>query len=367
MKPEEIPIIDVSALESGDGTALQRVADKLCSAAQTVGFFYIENHGVSQLLIEEALTLARQFFNATEEEKRAVAISPFHRGWLRRGEAQMYGNQEPDFKESFVWGLDIEEDDSDFRVGGRLLAPNQWPGFMPDMRGKLVTYFQEAQICGQRLLKAFAMGLDIDPEFFLKDFNKPVSRGSLICYPPQKSPSVAHFGSGAHTDYGTLTLLYQDEVGGLQIKGKSGAWLSATPIKGTYVVNIGDLLARWSNDRFESTPHRVVSSTNRTRYSLAMFVDPNWDAAVEPVTIAGEDSKYEPVRCADYINERYNEAFAYRNTKVSSDGNFGGDKIVPGETPEGVQLRPMPIKELSHKENSNPENAINPKITLIDT
>ena len=167
------------------------------------------------------------------------------------GEAQMYGNPEPDFKESFVWGLDIKEDDSDFRAGGRLLAPNRWPGFIPGMREKLVTYFQEAQICGQRLLKAFAKGLDIDPEFFLKDFNKPVSRGALIYYPLQKSPPVEHLGSGAHTDYGTLTLLYQDEVGGLEIKGKSGAWLSATPIKGTYVVNVGDLLARWSN---RSTP-----------------------------------------------------------------------------------------------------------------
>jgi len=321
VKPEEIPIIDVSALESGDGADLQRVADELCSAAQTVGFFYIENHGVSQLLIEEVLVLARQFFNATEEEKRAVAISPFHRGWLRLGEAQMYGNPEPDFKESFVWGLDIKEDDSDFQAGDRLLAPNRWPGFIPGMREKLVTYFQEAQICGQRLLKAFATGLDIDPEFFLKDFNKPVSRGSLIYYPPQESPPVEHFGAGAHTDYGTLTLLYQDEVGGLEIKEKSGAWLSATPIKGTYVVNVGDLLARWSNDRFESTSHRVVSSTNRARYSLGMFVDPNWDAIVEPITIAGEASKYEPVRCADYINERYNEAFAYRNTKVSSNVN----------------------------------------------
>ena len=322
MQVNGIPVIDVSPLESGSGAALEQVAEELCLAARTVGFFYIANHGVAQDQLDAIVEIAHEFFAAPEEQKRSVSISPFHRGWLAMGGAKMYGSVEADLKESFIWGLDIPPDDPDFVAGGRLLAPNRWPEFLPGMRETLTDYFDAAQACGTRLLRAFATGLKIDSEHFLKDFDKPVSRGSLIYY-PSDPPRLRgeHYGSAPHTDYGTMTLLYQDQVGGLQIKGRSGAWVDATPIKGTYVVNVGDLLARWSNDRFESTAHRVVSSGGRARYSVALFVDPNWDATVRPVTAAGEAAKYGPVRCADYILDRYDEAFAYRQDGLAGSGS----------------------------------------------
>ena len=324
MSISELPIIDLSPLRSSNPADYKKVGMELCEAASTVGFFYIKNHGISQIEIKEIFDISERFFASEEHQKSAVSISPFHRGWLHIGAAKMYGNKKSDYKESFVWGLEVAEDDPDFRTGGRLLAPNQWPAFIPEMREKLAAYFTEAQICGEKLLKALAKGLQVPGDYFLKEIDKPVSRGALIYYPPnhpnrypnqrlpEKYGRFFQVGSGEHTDYGTLTMLCQDQIGGLQIKGKSGTWVSAEPIEGTFVVNIGDLLARWSNGRFESTPHRVINSSTQARYSLAMFVDPNWNATIKPLTQDGECANYDTVRCADYINARYNEAFAYR-------------------------------------------------------
>ena len=306
-----IPVVDVSALASSDTVARRRVSKELCDAAETVGFFYVGQHGIAQAQIDELFAISRQFFTAPHEYKQAVAISPHHRGWLDVGATKMYGSDVSDFKESFVWGLDISEDDPDFVAGGRLLAPNQWPEFLPEMRAKLMRYFFGMQECGQQILQALAVGLGIESDYFHSHFDKPVSRGALIYYPPQAADRNG-FGSAPHSDYGTLTLLAQDAIGGLQVRAKSGEWVSAAPIPGTFVVNVGDLLARWSNNRLESTPHRVVNTAARARYSIAMFIDPNWDAVIKPAVRAGETPGHAPVRCADYIRERYDEAFAYR-------------------------------------------------------
>ena len=152
-----------------------------------------------------------------------------------------------------------------------------------------------------------------------------MSRGALIYYPPRSTnPSIAGFGAAPHSDFGTLTLLAQDDVGGLQVQDRSGDWISAEPIDGTFVVNVGDLLARWSNGRFESTPHRVVNPVGKKRYSVVMFVDPKWDSIVEPVTLAGEHAKYGPVGCVDYILDRYDEAFAYREKEDKAESGAEG-------------------------------------------
>ena len=313
MPVDRIPVIDVSPLQRNVEDAYRRVGDQLCEAAQTVGFFYVRNHGVPPGLLNDAFRAALNFFSSHEEDKRSVAISPFHRGWLQVGATKMAGSRESDSKESFVWGLDIAADDPDFLAGGRLLAPNQWPTFLPQMRAQLTAYFQATQLCGQWLLRAFATGLDVRPDYFLAQVDKPVSRGALIYYPARSpEPNVQGFGAAPHSDFGTLTLLAQDDVGGLQVRDATGAWIDAPPVEDTFVVNVGDLLARWSNGRFESTPHRVVNPLGKERYSVAMFVDPNWDSIVHPVTHSGERAKHEPVGCAEYIMDRYDEAFAYR-------------------------------------------------------
>ena len=322
MPVERIPVIDVSLLQGGDAGAYRQVGERLCEAAQTVGFFYLRNHGVPRGQLNDVFAAARDFFGASDEDKRSVAISPFHRGWLEVGATKMAGSRESDCKESYVWGLDIPTEDPDFLAGQRLLAPNQWPAFMPQMRAQLTAYFQATQFCGQRLLRAFATGLGVRPDYFVTHVDKPVSRGALIYYPPRSpEPDVPAFGAAPHSDFGTLTLLAQDDVGGLQLRDTTGAWIDAPPISDTFVVNVGDLLAQWSNGRFASTPHRVVNPLGKERYSVAMFVDPNWDSIVNPVTRAGERPQYEPVGCAAYIMDRYDEAFAYRKQVEKPEGD----------------------------------------------
>jgi isopenicillin N synthase-like dioxygenase len=222
----------------------------------------------------------------------------------------MYPGSRPDLKESFIWGLDTATGGAE--PDGFGIPPNQWPAFLPAMRPLLTAYFDAVNAVGWDLLRAFAVSLGIAPERFVSSIARPTSRGSIIYYPPQ-SPDLGEdqFGVAPHTDWGCLTLLYQDQTGGLEVRGRDG-WVQAAPIAGTYVVNVGDLLARWTNDRFRSTPHRVVNRSGHERLSCAVFVDPDRDTLIEPVTAAGEAPRYEPVTCGAYVQSRFDAAFAYR-------------------------------------------------------
>lgn len=223
----------------------------------------------------------------------------------------MYQGARPDLKESFVWGLDTASEAG--VPDGFGTPPNRWPGFMPEMRPVLDRYFAEANAVGWRLLRAFAVAIGEAEDRFVRSIGRPTTRGTMIYYPPQP-PDLGdeQFGVSPHTDWGCLTLLYQDMTGGLEVRGRDGGWVMAQPIGGTFVVNVGDLLARWTNDRFKSTPHRVVNRSGRARYSLAVFVDPDRDTEIAPVVRGGEAAKYAPVTCGDYVQSRFDAAFAYR-------------------------------------------------------
>ena len=311
---ESIPVIDIGELHGGAPAGLKAVADDLARAASTVGFFYIKNHGVPQSLIDDVFATARAFYSQPLPIKNEVRINPTHRGFLRAGEAKMSDEARPDLKESFVWGLDVDDTDPDYRSGRPLAGPNQWPAGLPRMRATFMRYFDECNGLGKLLLRAFAASLDIEPDYFIRAFEKPITRCSVIYYPPQPPAMGAEqFGVAPHSDFGTLTLLYQDNVGGLQVKDANGDWVTAHPIAGTYVVNVGDLLARWTNNRFASTEHRVINSSGRERLSCAAFVDPDFDTVVAPVVKAGESAQFEPTTAGEYLVQRFGKAFAYRS------------------------------------------------------
>src|SRR3954451_16208194 len=295
-----IPVIDMEA---------PGLSAAMLEAAERTGFFYIRNAGVPQALIDEVFALSRRFFAAPLEAKREAAVDAWHRGFIRAGEAKMAEGAKPDLKESFVWGLDTTAGSAPERG----IPPNQWPGFLPEMRPVLTSYFDSCNAVGWRLLRALARSIGAPEDVFVRTVDRPISRGSIIYYPPQPPTMGAEqFGVSPHTDYGCLTLLYQDQVGGLQVQGPDGGWVTAQPIPGTFVVNVGDLLARWTNGRFKSTPHRVVNASGRERYSAAVFVDPNEDTVIAPVVTAGEAAKYDPVTASAYIRGRLDAAFAYR-------------------------------------------------------
>jgi isopenicillin N synthase-like dioxygenase len=208
------------------------------------------------------------------------------------------------------------------RAGKRLMGPNIWPPALPGMKQVLDSYYAAVVDCGEQLLRALAVALDKKQEFFLDKFKKPLARGSIIYYPPQPPDSGAEqFGVSPHSDYGCLTLLWQDDNGGLQVRAKDGGWIEAPPIPGTFVINIGDLLARWTNDLFASTAHRVINRSGRERYSVALFYDPHFDTAIEVLDTCCAPStapRYTPTTCGAYILERFGGAFSYRQNEVAA-------------------------------------------------
>lgn len=310
-----IPVIDVGTLTAGSEAAATDVARALSAAARDPGFFYVRHHGVPRVVLETALAASKRFFAEPAERKAEVAISERHRGWLRVGEAKMYGGARPDLKESFVFGVDLPADHPELQGGNPILGRNRWPAFQPGLRPAASAFFDAMSACATRLMRAFAVALDLAPDTFTRDVRVPVSRGSFIYYPPQP-PDLGEeqFGVAPHSDYGCLTLLWQDATGGLEVRDVNGDWVTAHPVEDTLVVNVGDLLARWSNDRFRSTPHRVINRSGGERYSLALFYDPDAGTVIDPRVALGPDepSHYPPTTCAEYILSRYRAAFAYR-------------------------------------------------------
>jgi isopenicillin N synthase-like dioxygenase len=304
----------MAPLNGGDRIAMAAVARALLDAAERVGFFYVRNHVVPQPLIERVYALSHRFFALPAEARQSVRINSLHRGFLAIGEARMYEQAHVDLKESFIWGPELGPDDPDVAAGKPLMGPNQWPAALPELAPALTAYSAAVMECGRGLLRGFAVSLGLDPDFFRERFSKPLARCSLIYYPPQPRESGSEqFGVAPHTDYGGLTLLSQDATGGLQVRTRAGEWVTAPPIAGTFVVNIGDLMARWTNDRFVSTPHRVVNSSGRARYSMGVFFDPNFDAVIDPRDLRPDGRPlYAPVTCGDYIVSRLDKAFSYR-------------------------------------------------------
>jgi isopenicillin N synthase-like dioxygenase len=183
-------------------------------------------------------------------------------------------------------------------------------------------YATAVRACGNRILRLFSIALDLPADYFVPLFAKPLARGSLLYYPPQP-PAMGpdQFGVSAHTDYGALTFVCQGEVGGLQVRNRAAEWVEAPPLPGSFVVNIGDLMARWTNDVFASTPHRVVNKSGRERYSIAYFFDPHIDTAIEAIPScvpAGIPARYPPTTCGDHILGRFKDAFAYRKSAAGS-------------------------------------------------
>ena len=310
-----IPVIDMAPLRHHTLADAQHVGRQLLDAAETIGFFYVRNHGIPPELIARMDAVARRFFSSPLEEKQKVKVAPWHRGYIKIGEAKMYGNAKSDLKESVIWG---QEGSGDTETGTRinLRGPNQWPASIPEMRAALNEYFDAANQCGRVLFRAFAANLGRDLDYFTQQFDRPITRCSLVYYPPQP-PDLGddQFGVAPHTDYGCLTLVYQDPIGGLQVRGRDGEWVIAHPIEDTLVVNIGDLLARWTNDEFKSTPHRVINRSGRPRLSIAAFVDPNYETMVVPICRDGAPPLYDNVSCGDYIVSRLDASFSYRDKR----------------------------------------------------
>jgi isopenicillin N synthase-like dioxygenase len=309
---DSIPVIDISPLR--DDSNPVAVAQALLTASQDLGFIYISGHGIPDDVINTARARAFDFFRSPEKEKRRYTISDKHRGWLARGGAKMQDDIEADLKESFVWGY--QDDNGDTPPDHQLRGPNLWPDFVPAMEAGALAYFKHADRVARYLLQGFALGLELEKDFFLRNSEIPLSRASFVYYPGQSAQSEKPvFGVGPHTDFGLLTVLCQDSVGGLQVENLNGDWIEAPPIPGTLVVNVGDLLERWTDGAFRSTPHRVINSSGLERMSLVLAFDPNPETMIDASDIYGADHQVQQssISCGDYLVWRFARAFSYRN------------------------------------------------------
>ena len=307
MSFSEIPVIDLQGLESP--ARLPAIASEISAALKDTGFMYVENHGIAASTIKKLRQSQRDFFSQAVEKKQLVAINTDNRGYLGHGEARMHGAKKYDQKEVFFWGAELAEDHPDRINQVPLCGANQWPAEPQEFKSNVQAYAQEIAELGNRLLQAIALALEIDQQFFTRHYRSPMTRGQLIRYPPTEG-GQDDFGVAPHSDFGCITLLLQ-ETPGLEVLDKSGQWIAAPPIDGTLVINIGDLLERWTDGRLPSTRHRVRNSSGAERYSIAMFHDPDPTALIDPNEMQSNASQFEAVRAADYISGRNRGAFAH--------------------------------------------------------
>lgn len=311
---EEVPVLDLTPLtEGGDITALARQLDEAC---QKTGFFYVKNHGVPESVLNAVFGATRRYFALPEEAREAHVMHPVHRrGWMKQGINQHPGFK-PDLKESYEIGVDLPADDPDVVAGLALHAPNQWPEELPWLREAAEEYFDQTKALGDRMLRLIAAALDLQEDFFLQYTTKPMVQMRLFHYPPQPPMSDEDlFGVAPHTDYGMITLLAQDPIGGLELQKRDGEWIAAPYIDGTLVVNIGDLFQRWTNDRYVSNPHRVVNRTGKERYSIPVFYNLDYHAPVECLPSccsADNPPRHAPISSGDYLVSRFRTVQKYR-------------------------------------------------------
>jgi isopenicillin N synthase-like dioxygenase len=312
-----LPIIDVSGLSSALPSKRVAVAERLRAACLDNGFFYVANHGVPAGLIDAVFKEAKNFFDRPLDQKSEVdkRHSPCNRGYEPLRAQTLEAGAPPDLKESFYIGTELAPDDPLVVARRFNQGANLWPSDMPGFAPAMKAYFAAMLDLSERLMKGIALSLDIDENYFAPFCNDAYAILRLLHYPPQPAKAApGEKGAGAHTDFGGLTLLLQDQVGGLQVQGKtSGEWIHATPVPGTYVVNLGDMMARWTNGRYRSTVHRVVNASGGERYSVPFFFDGQIDHVVEclPSCLApGEGPKYAPTTVEGHLQEMYRRTYA---------------------------------------------------------
>lgn len=299
-KDGEIPVVDVSALFS-DGSDYADVAAQIGEACERVGFFYVIGHNVADHVIENTFKYARLFFDQSEATKRSICVDDCQRGYRAPGTIAIPGNP-PDTKEVFELGVDLPVTHPDVLAKKPMHGPNVWPE-LSGFREAMEAYYQAVTALGHTLLPGFARALGLPSEYFAPFHQNPAILWRLMRYPTTPTHG-GKFGTAPHTDFGTITLLAQDDKGGLELRLRSGEWIEAPHVPGSFVVNIGDLLAFWTNDRFTSTPHRVTNRSAQDRYSIPMFFNPDFDTVVECLPgCATPDNppRYDPIHYGNYV------------------------------------------------------------------
>ncbi|MFM9862585.1 MAG: isopenicillin N synthase family dioxygenase [Micropepsaceae bacterium] len=301
----ELPVIDIAPLHTGAVGDRARVARMIEAACRDTGFFYISGHGVAPTTIAQLDAAARAFFALPEDEKKKIAMARGGRAW--RGFFPVGGeltSGKPDLKEGVYFGTELGAADPRVAAGVPMHGANLWPEAIPELKPAVLAFMTETTRAAHAVMRGIALSLSLDAEYFARTYTAdPTVLFRVFHYPPARKID-AEWGVGEHTDYGLLTLLAQDNCGGLQVKARDG-WIEAPPIEGTLVCNIGDMLDRLTGGVYRSTPHRVRNVSGRERLSFPLFFDPAFAAVIEPLPAHGAHVR-------DDSNERWDRANVHK-------------------------------------------------------
>ena len=320
----EIPIIDVSPFRSGGPGDRRKVANDVDAALREIGFFCLTGHGIDWGEVEDTCEVCQRFFELPADTRRAVANQgkPF-RGYMGVGDENLSFTENkptpPDWKEFFSMGR-IDRDDPYFHRAdvAYTYKENIWPAQQPELRQAMERYYRAMEKLNDETMQILAVALDLEPDFFKDKFNRHDNTLRAANYPHQANqPAAGQLRAGAHTDYGSLTLLKIDDApGGLQVRSRSGEWVTAPQPQQGFIVNIGDLIMTWTNDRWLSNLHRVVNppedfAGSTQRLSLVYFANCNPDTLIECLptcTDASHPPLHPPVRAGEHRMMKLNKS-----------------------------------------------------------
>jgi len=311
---EYVPSVDLGPWFGGTEDGRRRVADQVDSALRTAGFLLITGHGVDRALRDRVRAEARAFFALPDEVKDRYAVDVGGRGWIPPGaEANGYaeGTATPaDLKESYSFAA--EEPTGDPGVDAQWFRPNVWPAEVPGMHTAVAEYLRRMRVLSDELMSVCAVALGLPADHFGAYLTHPTFGFNVNWYPPLHRvgpPQPGQFRIGPHTDFGTVTVLDREPgLGGLQVYTAEGEWVDAPFDPDAFTVNLGDLMARWTGDRWRSTRHRVLApppdAPEEELMSLVYFYEADHDAVIETLPPPIGRTSYPPVVWGDYLREK---------------------------------------------------------------
>lgn len=330
-----IPVIDLQGL--GDPGADRRIADDLLRAYGEWGFGYIAHTPIDPALLDAVFAQSQAFHALPMDEKLRIRVNAQHRGYIPfKASTDVNSSVEtvtkPNLSESFMMLRECGPDDPDVLAGAYLAGPNQWLE-LPGFREALAAYDAAMGEVAARLIAVFDLALDARGALSAM-FDPPTTWLRLLHYPPQDPQSPAdEFGSAPHTDFGAITILAQDDVGGLSVKTSDGEWVDVPPMPGSFVLNVGDMLHRLSNGLLRSTPHRVTNRTGRERFSIPFFYDPNVRTVIEPLPSTVGDAHpaaFAPVVYGDWLRAELESSYDDHRAAAQAQADAAADAFTRG-------------------------------------
>ena len=309
----QIPKIDISEIEEKEFS--RTLLQDFFNAYNKYGFGYIINHGIEKTLIEQLFQVSKQFHSQPLSEKMRVALDHNHRGYIAINtstdvNSKLADVKKPNQSESFMMMREDKSELPDVYLSG----PNQWPK-LENFKEVLEKYTFNMTKLGRNLMRLALLSSGVKDLSVMQSLDTPTIWLRLLHYPPisKNSPSDL-YGSAPHTDFGCLTILAQDEIGGLQVQTREGEWIDVPKLEGSFVVNVGDMLSRYTNGLLRSTPHRVINKSGKERFSCPFFFDPHTNAVVQPLKGTGKP-KFSPINFGEFLREEL-EASYEKHKKV---------------------------------------------------